>query len=392
MDLVNVGRQTQNELYTETVIQNGEALKDVECEITQEDLTRLGVSLAPHNDSILPNEVLSHIFILLAFGYGTVKFPIRKNDAPPQLIISHMCSHWRRVALGTTELWSDTCLIYPPDGSHLIGLHQQWLSRARTLPVTLSLRFLDGDKLVSTLQSILLRIQVKRLSLRLTYDQFKVLATLPEATVSGLSKLELKILFPHDNVNVNTNNPHPLVTRLRSITFRFCKPGHKACIDSLPPNLPWSQLQSLDFCTYTDDLDLTFGVLRQTAMLEELNLSIPSWGVSQQLTMSSLHTFTMDLQPDVLSNHTDQILRCFICPSLTKLSFSAIDDRWTETNKILKQQYNMQELREVGLGNLKLPLSSFLCDVPMLRSLLLAWSSHDIIVGKAAAQDNGLSE
>jgi hypothetical protein len=50
----------------------------------EEDLVRLGIALAPHNHSVLPNEVLSHIFILLARGYGTVSFPIQKKNVPPQ--------------------------------------------------------------------------------------------------------------------------------------------------------------------------------------------------------------------------------------------------------------------------------------------------------------------
>jgi hypothetical protein len=46
------------------------------------------------------------------------------------------------------------------------------------------------------------------------------LVTLPEAMVSGLSELELDILFHDDSVNVNKIYPHPLVTRLQSVTLR----------------------------------------------------------------------------------------------------------------------------------------------------------------------------
>jgi hypothetical protein len=366
MDLVNVGRQTQNDPDTEAAVHLRE--------ITQltEDLVRPRVSLAPHDHSLLPNEVLGHIFILLAFGYGTVKFPIWKNDVPPQLVVSHVCSHWRRVALCTTELWSDTHIFFPTDDPHLIGLHQQWLIRARTLPVTLSIALWNDDKSASAFQSILLRIQVKRLSLCLTYERFMALATLPEATVSRLSELEIDISFPDDNVNVNMNDPHPLVTRLQSVTFHFGEAEPKASIDSLPPNLPWSQLRSLTFNTYVEDLDLVFGILRQTPMLEALSLAIPNSGVPEQLTMSSLRNLTLDLDPAV--REFDQILCSFVCPSLTKFSLGAYEG-WTETFKILKRQYNMQELREVAFkGYFTLRASSFLRDAPMLRSLLLGWN------------------
>jgi hypothetical protein len=371
MDLVDVGHQT-NDSDTEAVMQKGDVARELDIAQLAEDLVRLRVPLAPHNDSILPNEILGHIFILLAFQYGTVKFPIPKNDAPPQLIISHVCSHWRRVALCTSELWSDTHVIYPTNNPHLIGPHSQWLSRAGTLPATLSLRFLDGDKLVSTLHSILLRIQVKRLSLRLSYEAFMALATLPEATVSGLSEFELDISFLDDNMNVIMNDPHPLVTRLQSVTFRFGVAQPKACIYSLPPNLPWSQLRSLTFDTYMVDLDLIFGILRQTPVLEALNLAMANSDESEQLTMSSLRHLTLE----VLSNHTERILRSFVCPSLTKFSLSA-HDCWTETFQILKRQYNMQELREAAFnGSLRLPVSPLLRDAPMLHSLLLGWDDR----------------
>ena len=135
------------------------------------------------------------------------------------------------------------------------------------------------------------------------------------------------------------------------------------------------RLRSLTFNTYMEDLDLVFGILRQTPMLETHDLAISNSGVPVQLTMTSLGNLTMDLDPAVLSNPTecDQILRSFVCPSLTKFSLSAYDG-WTEAFKILKRQYNMQGLREVALkGYFTLRASDFLRDAPMLHSLFLGW-------------------
>lgn len=134
------------------MIQKGEAYCEIEiAQLAEEDL---GVSLAPHDHSLLPNEVLGHIFILLALSHGTVQFPIQKNDGPPQLVISHsVCSHW--VALCTTELWSDARLFCPTDDSHFIGLHQEWLIRAGTLPVTLSIVNRDAQYLKPRYQTFL---------------------------------------------------------------------------------------------------------------------------------------------------------------------------------------------------------------------------------------------
>ena len=267
MDLpANVGRlhqfQTQHDAGPRAIrsamIQKREAVERLEDEIAQlfenkkgleEDLVRLGVAL---DHSLLPNEVLSHIFVLLALGYGTVRFPIPKKNTPPQLVVSHVCSRWRRVALRTPELWSDTHLIFWTNNRHSdlgyhICFHQRRVSRARALPVTLSLEFSKsiGNELAGALRNILLPIKVKRLSLRLTYKNLMALSTIPEPALSGLSEFEVELMFTDRNMDGHMNDPHPFITRLRSVTFL----GHESSllIDPLRPSFPWSQLRSLKF-------------------------------------------------------------------------------------------------------------------------------------------------
>jgi hypothetical protein len=394
---VNVKRlhqfQTQHDVEGRAIrsvmIQKRKAMKCIEDEISQlvenkrgieEDLVRLGVALAHHNHSLLPNEVLSHIFILLALGYGTVGFPIPKDNAPPQLVVSHVCSRWRRVALRTPELWSDTHLIFPTINRHVdhhhirVCFHRRWVSRARTLPVTLSIKFsesLYSTELASALRNILLPIQVKRLSLCLTYKKFMALSTLPEAALTGLSECEVELTFP-DYIRIgNISDPHPLITRLRSATL--LGNGVGAWIPECP--LPWSQLRSLKFEIYTRGLDdLIIGVLRQIPMLEALSLPIFSNDGWEQLTMPSLRNLTMRIFLDHKDSEVDSVLRSFMCPTLTQFKLM-FDSSWTcETFEILKQQYNMQELRVAkinGNATFALPVSSLLHGAPMLHSLIL---------------------
>ena len=88
MDLpVNIGHlhrvQPQNDTgaraIRDVVIQKREAVDEIAQLLEtmgglEEDIVPLDVALAPHNHSLLPNEILSHIFIHLALDYGTVKF------------------------------------------------------------------------------------------------------------------------------------------------------------------------------------------------------------------------------------------------------------------------------------------------------------------------------
>ena len=169
MDLpINVDQfQTQNDVDARAIrsvmVQKREAVKRIEDEIAQlvenkrgleEDIVCLGVTLAHHNHSLLASEVLSHIFILLSLSHGAVKFPVTKNNAPPQLAVSQVCSRWRGVALRDIIR----------HGDHNNYFHQRWVFRARTLPVTLSIDFdrsLQSTELTSALRNILLSIQVE---------------------------------------------------------------------------------------------------------------------------------------------------------------------------------------------------------------------------------------
>lgn len=135
-----LGIMTQKRERLNRIERKIEHLVQVKGEIAG-DLIRLGVAHAHRNHANrLPNEVLSRIFILIARERGPVDFPFRKRNIPPQLNLSHVCSHWRSVALRTSELWSNTSFYGSLDSSN-IRIHQRWLLRAGTFPVTLSIPF-----------------------------------------------------------------------------------------------------------------------------------------------------------------------------------------------------------------------------------------------------------
>ena len=82
----------------------------------------------------LPTEILDHIFRLCARISGTVPLPLRKRHIPIQIVISHVCSKWRQIALDSPELWADVSIedkdLFKDD--HVC---QAWLSRARLRPL-----------------------------------------------------------------------------------------------------------------------------------------------------------------------------------------------------------------------------------------------------------------
>ena len=214
------------------------------------------------------------------------------------------------------------------------------------------------------------------------------LSTLPEAMLSGLLECGLELSFRHGRQkNINTSNTYPLITRLQSLSFHGLGFTTGAWFDPPHPGLPWSQLRSLAIGVYLD-LDLIMDILRQIPKLEVLALAIQETepDVLEQLTMPLLWKFSLNAKV-VTGTEVDKMLRCFIRPTLTDFtSILHADGNWTcKTFGILKQQYNMQELREATfVGNFSLPVSAFLHNAPMLQSLTLGRNAiidDDAVIG-----------
>jgi hypothetical protein len=383
MDLINSERSSpfysQNdhasgESQENTLTQKQERLNHIEREM--EHLVEMK---SRNHATRLPNEVLSRVFILIAQDHGFVDFPIRKENIPPQLALSHVCSYWRSVAFRTSELWSNTSLQYSPN-RNIIRIHQRWLLRAGTFPVTLSIQFdksLDGNKIADALRSILPPLEVKRLYLDLTFQKFMELSTISETTFSGLMELELELALCQAEVNIEIQDPHHLLTQLRSVSFY----SDEGCdldlwLHKLSPSLPWSQLRAMDVNVTPSDLRIIINILRQMPTLKSLSLVVHLNSGLEELSLPSLLDFSLEIQigTDTIGRmEVDEILRSFTCPCLTKFTLTSDRAGWTrKTFGILTQHYNMQNLQEVEfLGGfaLALSISSILRNAPMLRSL-----------------------
>ena len=183
---------------------------------------------------------------------------------------------------------------------------------ARGFLVTLSIMFDEAfaeEDLSHALQKILLCIHLKKLHLDLCYEQFIALSTLPDAALSHLLEFELNIAFLDDNININMNDLHPLISQLQSIRFHFDQPSPGAWIDFLCPCLPWSQLQNLDFGVNVADPHLIFCILQQMPVLEGLALFVSGTSMPEQVTMSSLWDLILKLHMGgVLQHGTDSYI------------------------------------------------------------------------------------
>ena len=342
----------------------------------EEDLIRFAAAHLPHKHNLLPNEILGRIFVQVAEDYGAVAFPMLKTKNPPQLAISHVCSHWRMVALHTSKLWSNTSLKYPKDNVFpVVHLHQRWLRRAGILPVTLSIEFdesIDDSDIFYALEKILSPFHVKRLFLEMSYKQFVVLWNFPEIALSRVMEVELDLAFRDGEGSMNIQSPHNLVAQLRSVSLSGSEMAR--CLDKLSPSLPWSQLRCLEYHVDVEGLQLVVDVLRQIPMLERLMLTTLETAIApKELTMPSLQEFNLKTGEEMVDGmELDKLLRGFALPCL--ITFELYTEAyWTsETPEILKRQYNLQGLQAVAfVGGFTLPVSSVLYNSPTLRSIEL---------------------
>ncbi|KAK2462354.1 hypothetical protein APHAL10511_005660 [Amanita phalloides] len=373
------------------VFQKQKTLRHIKSDIEQLQMEQKAIEmdLIPYINAFspqnrIPDDVLSEIFILAIEPYGTVSIPFQKFRSPvPHLVLSHVCSRWRAVALQTSKLWNDVAVRFPDTPSRiwlppksLVQL-DKWLMRAGPSPVRLSLCVdwseESDDEVAHSIREIVSPFKFKKLDLCLTFSQFMVLlqntTTLPldsdiEKLTLKFTKICLMMIWTE-----TFDMPHTTFSQLSSVAFLW----HRGCsglmLEKL--SLPWSQLRYMDFgsCRLSS---VVINILQQAPMLEELGIDLEfednsSISSCQALTMPCLQT----LNSDIVNN---EALQLFTCPVLTKLCLGHECPVTAEIYDIIKKQYNIKGLEEMPIFQV-LPASSILKDAPLLQKLHLPESS-----------------
>jgi hypothetical protein len=122
--------------------------------------------------STVPNELLSHIFVLLC----SCSDPI---GVPYQVTISQVCSRWRQIALNTGTLWSNVGISHrvASDHSRCLSTYRIWVSRAGSLPLTVALTYYNLDLLLD----FVVPFRLRTLDISLWYSDLSALSDLPNS-------------------------------------------------------------------------------------------------------------------------------------------------------------------------------------------------------------------
>ncbi|KAJ7469082.1 hypothetical protein FB451DRAFT_1255683 [Mycena latifolia] len=283
------------------------------------------VSLAPHK--ILPDDALRDIFLWVALtpspkaDLDKMVYRLMGNTSrfylDTRLIIGRVCSHWRLVALGMPELWSNVGI---QGRFSLLKVVDLWLARSGLYPISLDIRSAYDSGVPELLMRYSHRIRSLSLDcLEPLGELYGSMDLLEKLEVQGAVGREASILTA--SVSVLRGAP-----RLRSITLRrIFQPAH---VNLTPLGIPWQQLTEFRLEYINIGVLQSYRILEECAVLTcarlDLNVSSddPIQTIGQKIALPELRK--LQLNGSSLCNYA-KFLGSFILPSLLELTLSKSD-------------------------------------------------------------------
>ncbi|KAF8966786.1 hypothetical protein BDZ97DRAFT_602005 [Flammula alnicola] len=240
----------------------------------------------------LPPEILQDIFVwCLPQNRNAV---MHASEAP--VLLGRVCSEWRRISIGTPEVWSSLHIVPPnvnfsnPTSStarfqRKRDLIEMWLGRSGACPLSVSLVWFAGDseeeiKLCGTLLEVLVPLcgRWKVLDFQVPLKMFKPFIGLTVKDVpllEGMSLMDNRTPLDADAVD---RWPESLkfaesATKLRNFTLTFFSGGIRL------PTIPWAQLTDLylesNIAFFFRDSREMLSTLAECASLQSCTLKFP---------------------------------------------------------------------------------------------------------------------
>ena len=270
----------------------------------------------------LPVEIIQHIFILRAQTHEEVYLPFRSEGVPPQQIVSHVCSEWRRIALTTGELWNDVMIVKFDENT--VETASTWLGRAKNMSVVLKLCLLKTviSDLARTIETLCQPLRLKRIEMMLSSCQLAELSKIPD---KALAYLEETRVILHAQKYTPTLHLESFVSR---VNLLLCASG--PCLDLLRFGcLPMDKMRHLDIRCVEMTPTQIVSVLRGATSLESCRI-IWYWeweGVDEPLAVTK-DVILPNMKILILEFHRqrrssivfDAIGRSLVFPNLQKLS------------------------------------------------------------------------
>ena len=249
----------------------------------------------------LPPELLCEIFLHSLPDSPEPGFvytpPPRAVDAP--LLLCQICSHWRKVALSLSSLWSSLSVTVSSQGQKpRMPLVKLWLARSRSHPLSLSLDSLgvtvpphanDNDVLDAFIPHF---HHMRQFRLFLMTHSFKSLLNIPESAAPILEHLHISMRYwgnaQTDRLSLLFRSP-----RLRHFGWR-----NHVTVDYFGLEMTMAQLTSISLnCPFT--IKECIYILHRCPMLEQCTFSdvysiFPtSWSLPPRFELEHLNSLSI---------------------------------------------------------------------------------------------------
>ncbi|KAF8884598.1 hypothetical protein BD779DRAFT_1471926 [Infundibulicybe gibba] len=242
----------------------------------------------------LPVEIIQVIFLELCPPPTT--FPLRRGE--PTLLVTHICSQWRAIAISTPTLWASCYINFvtfcPPQPEPI----HAWISRAAQSSLSLnfhgSARYFDTSPMIVDIVFPVIH-RCSFLSFCLDTITLNRLLTLPPGSLRTLRSMTIIV---EDKAQMADITPF-------STAFESCPQLHTFALvtngEYYPKNLritnfrvPWHQLTTLRLCSASILAHECLDILQQCASLQECSIFVsPIEGFVLQRVVEHSHRPTV---------------------------------------------------------------------------------------------------
>ncbi|KAJ7145047.1 hypothetical protein C8R46DRAFT_1199911 [Mycena filopes] len=258
------------ERYAKLLIEASEAniariesqIRDLECLRARERgiIARLRIAISPVHK--LPAELLVEVFRYTCsdYTYNNTQ-TIKRVQA-----LSHVCAHWRQVAIATPRLWTDGLRISldeTPTDAYLAGL-KEWLNRSAPLPISVHVQCKNKAVDLAAVMGTLIATAHRWSDAHFDLASFSTLSYIPS---NALKQLRTLTLYSEDT-SFAAVATFLLAPNLIDIDLDIR--------DIVRFKMPWSQIAHLTVNVAHFPQKCLDGLL-QCQNLVTANLTVPAW-------------------------------------------------------------------------------------------------------------------
>nr|GAT58472.1 predicted protein [Mycena chlorophos] len=273
----------------------------------------------------LPPELIRHIF-LSSKPHSGFRSSTRPRDVP--ILLTHVCSQWREIALSTSALWTgldlDTSML------HLVEIIFAWSIRSGTLPLTLTLSgdLTDFFDTVTYFEEIMMLLAPRIEKLELFMSMIEDIDIFDEVQ---LTFPNLREVYFQPSLGLDPDEPE-----VDGNLFLRCRKLQKVSMAHMPADgvrLPWAQLTSFEHCGRRREsiIEDPLQILRLAPNLLHMSCAVHNQqreDTPTPLLHAKLEHLELNAEPADL--HQQHFLAFFTLPSLKVLECSDSDGLTSE--------------------------------------------------------------